>query len=193
MYLGGLAAKEVSRDSGFSWEVDSQGLADLNESLESSNVWMYKWEYIDENGTHEFSSKDGLKNFSGTIQNLTDLNDRSNLLTFDKNSKFMEQAEELTNQGKPYAVQVTFSTVVETDEKKNETVKITSNKAQLRVNESDGKLSLTHVPNFKFGVLPASTIYEGTKENEPEANDFLEITDSRYDTYIDFECTLKSI
>ncbi|HBI1770664.1 TPA: WxL domain-containing protein [Enterococcus faecalis] len=182
VYLGGLAAKEVSRDSGFSWEVDSQGLADLNESLESSNVWTYKWEYIDENGTHEFSSKDGLKNFSGTIQNLTDLNDRSNLLTFDKNSKFMEQAEELTNQGKPYAVQVTFSTVVETDEKKNETVKITSNKAQLRVNESDGKLSLTHVPNFKFGVLPASTIYEGTKENEPEANDLLEITDSRYDT-----------
>ncbi|EGO8959803.1 cell surface protein, partial [Enterococcus faecalis] len=182
VYLGGLAAKEVSRDSGFSWEVDSQGLVDLNESVESPNVWMYKWEYIDEQGTHEFNYKDGLKNFSGVIQNLTDLNDKNNLLTFDKNSKFMEQAEELTNQGKPYAVQVTFSTVVETDEKKNETVKITSNKAQLKVNESDGKLSLAHVPNFKFGALPASTIYEGTKENEPEANDLLEITDSRYDT-----------
>lgn len=182
VYLGGLAAKEVARDSGFSWEVNSQGLADLNESVESPNEWMYKWEYIDEQGTHEFSSKDGVKNFNGKIQNLTDLNDENNLLTFDKNSSFIEQAEELTNQGKPYAVQVTFSTVVETDEKKNETVKITSNKARLKVNEPDGKLSLAHVPNFKFGALPASTIYEGTKENEPEANDLLEITDSRYDT-----------
>lgn len=42
-----------------------------------------------------------------------------------------------------------------------------SNKAQLLVNKATGKLLLQQVPNFNFGKLPASYIYEGTKIESP--------------------------
>ncbi|KAA8274039.1 cell surface protein, partial [Salmonella enterica subsp. enterica serovar Lubbock] len=45
IYLGGLAAKNVAEDSGMSWELDGQGLADLNKSVESAETWSYEWRY----------------------------------------------------------------------------------------------------------------------------------------------------
>jgi hypothetical protein len=180
VYLGGLAAKHVAQDSGFSWEVDSQGLADLNEAVESQNTWNYRWEYFDDKGTKQFTADDGVQHATGTLSNLTELNAENHLLTFYKDSKFMQLAAEATKNGKPFAVQVTFSTTVDTGKKGTETVKIGTNKAELLVSEPEGKLALKQVPNFNFGSIPACFLYEGSKENDLLANDFLDIEDTRY-------------
>ncbi|MDT2583487.1 hypothetical protein P7D17_05085 [Lactococcus petauri] len=55
IYLGGLAAKNVAEDSGMSWELDGQGLADLNKSVESAEVWSYEWKYIEGKTSKAFS------------------------------------------------------------------------------------------------------------------------------------------
>ena len=179
IYLGGLAAKNVAEDSGMSWELDGQGLADLNKSVESAESWSYEWKYIEGNTSKSFSEAQGVKNYKGTVNTLTSLNDADHVLSFAQDSAFMKTAREATENGKPFAAQVTFSTTIDTGEGKKETVTISSNKAQLWVNKAAGKLLLQQVPNFDFGQLPASYIYEGTEDREPTAQDHLEIVDSR--------------
>lgn len=179
IYLGGLAAKNVAEDSGMSWELDGQGLADLNKSVESAEVWSYEWKYIEGKTSKAFSETQGVKNYKGTVSDLTSLNDADHILSFAQDSVFMKTAREATENGKPFAVQVTFSTTIDTGDGKKETVTLSSNKAQLLVNKATGKLLLQQVPNFDFGKLPASYIYDGTKDIEPTAQDHLEIVDSR--------------
>ena len=179
IYLGGLAAKNVAEDSGMSWELDGQGLADLNKSVESAEVWSYEWKYIEGKTSKAFSETQGVKNYKGTVSDLTSLNDTDHILSFAQDSAFMKTAREATENGKPFAVQVTFSTTIDTGDGKKETVTLSSNKAQLLVNKATGKLLLQQVPNFDFGKLPASYIYDGTKDREPTAQDHLEIVDSR--------------
>lgn len=179
VYLGGLAAKNVAEDSGMSWELDGQGLADLNKSVESAEVWSYEWKYIEGKTSKAFSETQGVKNYKGTVSDLTSLNDADHILSFAQDSAFMKTAREATENGKPFAVQVTFSTTIDTGDGKKETVTLSSNKAQLLVNKATGKLLLQQVPNFDFGKLPASYIYDGTKDREPTAQDHLEIVDSR--------------
>ncbi|MFK4915416.1 WxL domain-containing protein [Lactococcus petauri] len=179
IYLGGLAAKNVAEDSGMSWELDGQGLADLNKSVESAEVWSYEWKYIEGKTSKAFSETQGVKNYKGTVSDLTSLNDADHILSFAQDSAFMKTAREATENGKPFAVQVTFSTTIDTGDGKKETVTLSSNKAQLLVNKATGKLLLQQVPNFDFGKLPASYIYDGTKDREPTAQDHLEIVDSR--------------
>ncbi|WP_346349916.1 WxL domain-containing protein [Lactococcus petauri] len=179
VYLGGLAAKNVAEDSGMSWELDGQGLADLNKSVESAEVWSYEWKYIEGKTPKAFSETQGVKNYKGTVSDLTSLNDADHILSFAPDSAFMKTAREATENGKPFAVQVTFSTTIDTGDGKKETVTLSSNKAQLLVNKATGKLLLQQVPNFDFGKLPASYIYDGTKDREPTAQDHLEIVDSR--------------
>ncbi|MFK4839803.1 WxL domain-containing protein [Lactococcus petauri] len=179
IYLGGLAAKNVAEDSGMSWELDGQGLADLNKSVESAEVWSYEWKYIEGKTSKAFSETQGVKNYKGTVSDLTSLNDTDHILSFAQDSAFMKTAREATQNGKPFAVQVTFSTTIDTGDGKKETVTLSSNKAQLLVNKATGKLLLQQVPNFDFGKLPASYIYDGTKDREPTAQDHLEIVDSR--------------
>ena len=179
IYLGGLAAKNVAEDSGMSWELDGQGLADLNKSVESAEVWSYEWKYIEGKNSKAFSETQGVKNYKGTVSDLTSLNDTDHILSFAQDSAFMKTAREATENGKPFAVQVTFSTTIDTGDGKKETVTLSSNKAQLLVNKATGKLLLQQVPNFDFGKLPASYIYDGTKDREPTAQDHLEIVDSR--------------
>lgn len=179
IYLGGLAAKNVAEDSGMSWELDGQGLADLNKSVESAEVWSYEWKYIEGKTPKAFFETQGVKNYKGTVSDLTSLNDADHILSFAQDSAFMKTAREATENGKPFAVQVTFSTTIDTGDGKKETVTLSSNKAQLLVNKATGKLLLQQVPNFDFGKLPASYIYDGTKDREPTAQDHLEIVDSR--------------
>lgn len=179
IYLGGLAAKNVAEDSGMSWELDGQGLADLNKSVESAEVWSYEWKYIEGKTSKAFSETQGVKNYKGTVSDLTSLNDADHILSFAQDSAFMKTAREATENGKAFAVQVTFSTTIDTGDGKKETVTLSSNKAQLLVNKATGKLLLQQVPNFDFGKLPASYIYDGTKDREPTAQDHLEIVDSR--------------
>ncbi|MFK4889920.1 WxL domain-containing protein [Lactococcus petauri] len=179
IYLGGLAAKNVAEDSGMSWELDGQGLADLNKSVESAEVWSYEWKYIEGKTSKAFSETQGVKNYKGTVSDLTSLNDTDHILSFAQDSAFMKTAREATENGKPFTVQVTFSTTIDTGDGKKETVTLSSNKAQLLVNKATGKLLLQQVPNFDFGKLPASYIYDGTKDREPTAQDHLEIVDSR--------------
>ncbi len=179
IYLGGLAAKNVAEDSGMKWEIDGQGLADLNKSVESAESWSYEWKYLEGKTSKKFSETQGVKNYSGTVSDLTSLNDADHVLSFAKDSTFMKIAREATENGKPFAVQVTFSTTIDTGDGKKETVTISSNKAQLLVSKATGKLLLQQVPDFNFGNLPASYVYEGTSGREPTAQDHLEIVDSR--------------
>ncbi|WJE13838.1 cell surface protein [Lactococcus petauri] len=114
IYLGGLAAKNVAEDSGMSWELDGQGLADLNKSVESAEVWSYEWKYIEGKTSKAFSETQGVKNYKGTVSDLTSLNDTDHILSFAQDSAFMKTAREATENGKPFAVQVTFSTTIDT-------------------------------------------------------------------------------
>lgn len=180
IYLGGLSAKKVAQDSGFSWDVDEQALLDLDGAVENNQPWNYQWQYIDETGIKSFKPSDGANNNAGTLSSLTDLNEQAHLLTFKRDSEFMSIAKKATDQGKPFAVQVSFSTVIETGDDKTETVTITSNKAQLEVSKPEGKLSLQQVPDFNFGTIPGSYVYEGTKGREPSAKGKLIISDTRY-------------
>nr|WP_242521202.1 cell surface protein [Lactococcus garvieae] len=118
IYLGGLAAKNVAEDSGMSWELDGQGLADLNKSVESAETWSYEWKYIEGKTSKAFSETQGVKNYKGTVSDLTSLNDADHILSFAKDSAFMKTAREATEKGKPFAVQVTFSTTIDTGDGK---------------------------------------------------------------------------
>lgn len=150
----------------------------------ATSAWHYAWRFMDSTGkTIELPANSGVTNSSGDINNLADLN-TAQPLTFAKDSQFMKQAAAATASGKRYQAQLTLTTSVDSEEessKKAEKVVVVSNKAELQVEPSLGKLTLDQVPNFRFGNVLAKDVYKGTNtQNQPyEVSDTLKITDTR--------------
>lgn len=150
----------------------------------ATSAWHYAWRFMDSTGkTIELPANSGVTNSSGDINNLADLN-TAQPLTFAKDSLFMKQAAAATASGKRYQAQLTLTTSVDSEEessKKAEKVVVVSNKAELQVEPSLGKLTLDQVPNFRFGNVLAKDVYKGTNtQNQPyEVSDTLKITDTR--------------
>lgn len=182
VYVGGLPAYNRPMDTGGSWTVG--GLSDLVKATGSTSAWHYAWRFMDSTGkTIELPAASGVTNSSGDIDELADLN-TAQPLTFAKDSLFMKQAAAATASGKSYQAQLTLTTSVDSEEessKKTEKVVVVSNKAELQVQPSLGKLTLDQVPNFRFGNVLAKDVYVGTNvQKQPyEVNDTLKITDSR--------------
>ncbi|WP_353891334.1 WxL domain-containing protein [Latilactobacillus sakei] len=145
----------------------------------ATSAWHYAWRFMDSTGkTIELPANSG-----GDINNLANLN-TAQPLTFAKDSQFMKQAAAATASGKRYQAQLTLTTSVDSEEessKKAEKVVVVSNKAELQVEPSLGKLTLDQVPNFRFGNVLAKDVYKGTNtQNQPyEVSDTLKITDTR--------------
>ncbi|WP_436666593.1 WxL domain-containing protein, partial [Latilactobacillus sakei] len=150
----------------------------------ATSAWHYAWRFMDSTGkTIELPANSGVTNSSGDINNLADLN-TAQPLTFAKDSQFMKQAAAATASGESYQAQLTLTTSVDSEEessKKAEKVVVVSNKAELQVEPSLGKLTLDQVPNFRFGNVLAKDVYKGTNtQNQPyEVSDTLKITDTR--------------
>lgn len=150
----------------------------------ATSAWHYAWHFMDSTGkTIELPANSGVTNSSGDINNLANLN-TAQPLTFAKDSQFMKQAAAATASGKRYQAQLTLTTSVDSEEessKKAEKVVVVSNKAELQVEPSLGKLTLDQVPNFRFGNVLAKDVYKGTNtQNQPyEVSDTLKITDTR--------------
>ncbi|MDB1553202.1 WxL domain-containing protein [Latilactobacillus sakei] len=150
----------------------------------ATSAWHYAWRFMDSTGkTIELPANSGVTNSSGDINNLANLN-TAQPLTFAKDSQFMKQAAAATASGKRYQAQLTLTTSVDSEEessKKAEKVVVVSNKAELQVEPSLGKLTLDQVPNFRFGNVLAKDVYKGTNtQNQPyEVSDTLKITDTR--------------
>lgn len=150
----------------------------------ATSAWHYAWRFMDSTGkTIELPANSGVTNSSGDINNLANLN-TAQPLTFAKDSLFMKQAAAATASGKRYQAQLTLTTSVDSEEessKKAEKVVVVSNKAELQVEPSLGKLTLDQVPNFRFGNVLAKDVYKGTNtQNQPyEVSDTLKITDTR--------------
>lgn len=150
----------------------------------ATSAWHYAWRFMDSTGkTIELPANSGVTNSSGDINNLADLN-TAQPLTFAKDSLFMKQAAAATASGESYQAQLTLTTSVDSEEessKKTEKVVVVSNKAELQVEPSLGKLTLDQVPNFRFGNVLAKDVYKGTNtQNQPyEVSDTLKITDTR--------------
>ncbi|MDG2979803.1 WxL domain-containing protein [Latilactobacillus curvatus] len=182
VYVGGLPAYNRPMDTGGSWTVG--GLSDLVKATGSTSAWHYAWRFMDSTGkTIELPAASGVTNSSGDIDELANLN-TAQPLTFAKDSLFMKQAAAATASGKSYQAQLTLTTSVDSEEessKKTEKVVVVSNKAELQVQPSLGKLTLDQVPNFRFGNVLAKDVYAGTNaQNQPyEVNDTLKITDTR--------------
>lgn len=182
VYVGGLPAYNRAMDAGGSWSVG--GLSDLVKATGATSAWHYAWRFMDSTGkTIELPANSGVTNSSGDINNLADLN-TAQPLTFAKDSLFMKQAAAATASGKRYQAQLTLTTSVDSEEessKKAEKVVVVSNKAELQVEPSLGKLTLDQVPNFRFGNVLAKDVYKGTNtQNQPyEVSDTLKITDTR--------------
>lgn len=182
VYVGGLPAYNRAVDAGGSWPVG--GLSDLVKATGATSAWHYAWRFMDSTGkTIELPANSGVTNSSGDINNLANLN-TAQPLTFAKDSQFMKQAAAATVSGKRYQAQLTLTTSVDSEEessKKAEKVVVVSNKAELQVEPSLGKLTLDQVPNFRFGNVLAKDVYTGTNtQNQPyKVNDTLKITDTR--------------
>lgn len=182
VYVGGLPAYNRPMDTGGSWTVG--GLSDLVKATGSTSAWHYAWRFMDSTGkTIALPAASGVTNSSGDIDELANLN-TAQPLTFAKDSLFMKQAAAATASGKSYQAQLTLTTSIDSEEessKKAEEVVVVSNKAELQVQPSLGKLTLDQVPNFRFGNVLAKDVYAGTNaQNQPyEVSDTLKITDTR--------------
>ncbi len=166
-------------------EPNLQGIpANFKIATGATSAWHYAWRFMDSTGkTIELPANSGVTNSSGDINNLADLN-TAQPLTFAKDSLFMKQAAAATASGESYQAQLTLTTSVDSEEessKKAEKVVVVSNKAELQVEPSLGKLTLDQVPNFRFGNVLAKDVYKGTNtQNQPyEVSDTLKITDTR--------------
>ncbi|QNN74862.1 WxL domain-containing protein [Weissella diestrammenae] len=181
--VGGLAASRVAQDAGLKWQVS--GLSDLQTASESTNPWKYQWQFFDGDGKKLTTptTAQGVTHTSGTIATIDALNSDQNILTFARDSSFMKDAAAATTKGKPYRAQVTFTTTASDDSKKraDNTITVSSNVAELQVTKPAGKLSLDQVPNFNFGDINVSQVYNGTKNaaKKPEVTSNLAISDTR--------------
>lgn len=194
VYSGGLKAKEEAQDSGFSWELNG---VDQLQNMSPAEGWKYQWHYIANDGRTgilgDSSDKDyvlsdgdkyGVKNSSGEITSISDINNADHILTFTRNSALMAKAAK-PERDKKYRFYVTLTPKVrDKDGNLNWGDKdsiINSNLAQLTVTPSTGFLSLDQVPNFSFGNVEANMLYNGVDiaSSKIQASDTLQVTDTR--------------
>lgn len=206
-YTGGLVAKVMASDEGGSWSLDSDGLTDLEASVNPASgdnvTWDYQWQYSTDGTGDDISFRnitsndDGVSNYKGTVSSASELASASNALTFSKTSGFVTQAEAATAGGKDYVVREVLTANVPDQSSdgsgKNQTIEIDSNAASLTVSGAIGKLSLDEVPSFDFGDVSTSDIYNGTigaDQTKPEAKSTLTVSDTRADSN-DWSLTAK--
>ncbi|CUS25490.1 hypothetical protein FC70_GL001123 [Paucilactobacillus oligofermentans DSM 15707 = LMG 22743] len=194
-YVGGLVAKKMAADEGGTWSLDAAGLKDLEASVNPASgtnvTWNYQWQYSTDGTGKDSSFKnipaaaDGVTNISGNVSSATELSNTSNVLTFSKNSSWVNGAATATTSGTDYVVREKLTATVTDESKKVTNIEIDSNAAGLTVTGATGKLSLEEVPSFNFGDVSASNIYNGTivaSQTKPEAKSTLTVSDTRVDS-----------
>lgn len=194
IYVGGLAAIDLPIEkanlTGFSWPV--YGLDKLTKEFYGSTSQVvksasFKWTFYGKNDTGTYAPitlPSDIQNVSGSFSIPDDLND-SKALTIPPNSPFLVSAAEATATGSPYYANLTITL---TPSSGSNTVTVTTNSAELRVHpDPDGYLSLDAVPDFDFGLIDPTQIYQGnTQLSDTEkptsvnlTNHLLSITDTR--------------
>lgn len=202
-YVGGLVAKEMAADEGGTWSLDAAGLKDLEASVNPASgtnvTWNYQWQYSTDGTGKDSSFKDiptdadGVANISGNVSSATELSNTSNVLTFSKNSSWVNGAATATTSGTDYVVREKLTATVTDESKKVTNIEVDSNAASLTVSGAIGKLSLDEVPSFDFGDVSTSDIYNGTigaDQTKPEAKSTLTVSDTRADSN-DWSLTAK--
>lgn len=191
VYVGGLKAQDLPLDTvrkdGISWPVagldkltaefygaDSSG----NASLTSST---YQWRYYSKNAAGTYTSAafpTDVQNGSGNFTTPEEL-DGPQILTIPGNSSFVTAAAAASAAGAPYYVGLTLTL----NFSGGSTLTIPTNLAQLAIGEAANALSLVQVPNFSFGTVTGSQLYQGVVQmplnSVNQGDDYLEIADTR--------------
>ncbi|WP_190279657.1 hypothetical protein [Weissella oryzae] len=149
--VGGLAAKSIVKNTSFNWSID--GLSDFKK-IAGDNVtsWNYQWNFFDANG-NKITDTDGIKNVSGTVQNLEDLNN-TKVLTV-SSGKFMDAAYVASESNKPYSAQMILTFNIS-----GQSVTVKTNKANLFVT----------APNKSVKLQMEDTIFNRTYVNSHDAS-----------------------
>lgn len=179
IYYGGLAAKEIPPKTNLSWNLDTQGLKDLESVTGEVIRWEYQWQYF------EYGS-DKAKNFTegsnfGSAKKVSDFSKPEYALKVANDSTFLEKAAAASNKDQHYSFRVQLKGIIK--EKgllsAEQSSTFYSNRAELRVIPQE--LRLRKVPSFDFGQISPDAIYEGTtsKGVPSQTPDILEVRDTR--------------
>jgi|GEM_PF-3727086 len=184
VYDGGLVAVNAVKGEPLIWPV--AGLQELaNVTGNQMSEIAYEWHFYKGSTNTEVTPKStdtSVMNIKGTLNNVTDLSiDGAQALKINDGT-FMMNAYQATQENTPYSAQLKITFTVAQGTSVQKTVTILSNRAQFSVTAPVQQLSLDSVPDFNFGPLSASQLYQGDTVNSTSDNQ-LSITDQGIDDW----------